>query len=128
TAIPVSGPAITPGLILTVLAVGIGVTVLTSVLPARDASKVSPIVALTRSDDDAHRELPPWVGPAVAAGVGLVAGGLLGWAMGRSPTAAGIGTGIGAVVGLAAVVVPRILSVVGATCARLFVARSPSSR
>lgn len=127
TAIPLAGPAITPGVVLATLVVGVGVTTLTALLPARDASRVAPIVALTRSDAEPPGRLPPWVAPTVALGVGAVVGAGIGLA---AVGGGGLGTGalIGALAGLFLVVVPRLLAAVVAVSTQLLVGRTAAIR
>ena len=93
--IPTSGLALAPRTIAVSLLVGVGVTQLAAVVPARRATRVPPIAALQRGDQAVstrHRRWTPWVASLVALlGVGMLVAGLFagGPATSRLSTMAG---------------------------------------
>jgi putative ABC transport system permease protein len=93
--IPTSGAELAPRTIVLALIVGVGVTQLAAVVPARRATRVPPIAALQRGDQDVptrHRRWTPWLAGLVALlGVGMLVAGLFagGPATSRLSTMAG---------------------------------------
>ncbi len=96
TPIPAAGSSISVGMVVASLIVGIGVTLTTAVLPARDAASVDPIVALTRSDDRSTRGLRWFARLGAWIVVGAVAGAAVGWQIDPTLNTAGLAAGIGA--------------------------------
>jgi putative ABC transport system permease protein len=80
--IPTGGLELGPRTIAVSLLVGIGVTLLAAITPARRATRVPPIAALQRGDQEIptrHRRWRPWIATLVALlGVGMLMAGLLG--------------------------------------------------
>ena len=80
--VPTGGLELAPRTIAISLLVGIGVTQLAAVVPARRATRVPPIAALQRGDQEIparHRRWTPWVaGLVVVLGVGMLVAGLSG--------------------------------------------------
>ncbi|HEY7453015.1 MAG TPA: ABC transporter permease [Thermoleophilaceae bacterium] len=78
--IPTSGLQLAPRTIAISLLVGVGVTQLAALVPARRATRVSPIAALQRSDQETptrHARWRPWIAATVVLlGVGLLVAGL----------------------------------------------------
>ncbi len=78
--LPTGGLELAPRTIAVALAVGIGVTLLAAIAPARRATRVPPIAALQRGDQDEptkHARFAPWVAGILAVlGIGMVAAGL----------------------------------------------------
>jgi putative ABC transport system permease protein len=128
TAVPAAGSPISATMIVASVVVGLAVTVLTALLPARDAARSSPIVALTRSDDHVERTLPPLARLGVAVAVGAVLGAICGLLVRRTPGAVAIGAVSGAVAFLVAWLLPRALGRLVMVTTRAFVGPSPSMR
>jgi putative ABC transport system permease protein len=80
--VPTGGLELAPRTIAISLLVGIGVTQLAAVIPARRATRVPPIAALQRGDQEIPtraRRWTPWVaGLVVVLGVGMLVAGLSG--------------------------------------------------
>jgi putative ABC transport system permease protein len=78
--VPTGGLELAPRTIVLSLLVGVGVTQLAALIPARRATRVPPIAALQRSDQEIparHRRLMPWIAALVAVlGVGMLVAGL----------------------------------------------------
>ena len=78
--IPTAGAELAPRTIALSLLVGIGVTQLAAIVPARRATRVAPIAALQRGDQalpTSRRRWTPWVAGLVAVlGVGMLVAGL----------------------------------------------------
>ena len=93
--IPTSGLELAPRTIAAALIVGVGVTLLAAVSPARRATRVPPIAALQRGDQSEptrRSRFAPWIaGALVLLGVAMVAAGLFasGPASSRLSTMAG---------------------------------------
>jgi putative ABC transport system permease protein len=95
--IPTSGPALTLPLVLISAVIAIGVTVLTALLPARDAARTSPIAALTHNDT--HRDLtwPLAARVLMWIAVGALSGAIIGTLVADAAligAAAGVGVGL----------------------------------
>jgi putative ABC transport system permease protein len=78
--IPTGGLELAPRTIAVSLLVGVGVTQIAALAPARRATRVAPIAALQDGDqgDRSRRRWTPWVAAAVAVlGLGMLAAGLL---------------------------------------------------
>ena len=79
---PTGGLELAPRTIAVALLVGIGVTQLAALTPARRATRVPPIAALQRGDQELpsrHRRWRPWLAGLVALlGVGMLVAGLFG--------------------------------------------------
>jgi putative ABC transport system permease protein len=79
--IPTSGLELAPRTIAVALVVGIGVTQISALVPARRATRIPPIAALQRGDQEIatkHARWRPWLAAAVVLlGVGALLGGLL---------------------------------------------------
>jgi putative ABC transport system permease protein len=92
--IPTAGAELAPRTIALALIIGVGVTQLAALVPARRATRVPPMAALQRGDQELparHRRLTPWLAGLVAVlGVGLLVLGLFadGPATGRLSTMA----------------------------------------
>ena len=78
--VPTGGLELAPRTIALSLLVGIGVTQIAAVVPARRATRVPPIAALQRGDQEVpsrHRRWTPWIAGLVALmGIGMLVGGL----------------------------------------------------
>ncbi len=128
TAIPVAGSAVSTSMVVTSAAVGMAVTILTAVLPARDAAHASPIAALTRSDDRSAPRLPAVARLALTLAAGASLGGLGGWALARSGVGVGIGAAVGAALFLLVWCLPLALGGLVGICTRLLLGRSTAMR
>ena len=128
TPIPAAGSSVSVGLVVASLVVGIGVTLSTALLPARDAASVDPIVALTRSDDRTSRGLRWFVRLAVWAAIGAVAGFALGWKIDPTISTAGIAAGVGAGALVLLSLLPLALTGLVSITTRLLTGRSPALR
>ena len=93
--VPTGGLELAPRTIALSLLVGIGVTQLAAIVPARRATRVPPIAALQRGGEEVptrHRRWTPWIAGLVALlGVGMLVAGLFagGPATSRLATMAG---------------------------------------
>lgn len=125
--IPTAGPSVTAVLIFACLVVGIGVTVFTAVLPARDAARVAPIVAVTQGDDRSTAN-HPWFRFFGWASVGAIIGGGMASRLVDGSTALALGAAGGAVAVVALSFIPRLLTGLVAGTTRLFVGRSTALR
>ena len=125
--IPTAGPSVTAALILACLVVGIGVTVFTAVLPARDAARVAPIVAVTQGDDRASLN-HPWFRFFGWSAVGALIGGSMASRLVDGTTALALGAVAGAVAVVLLSFIPRLLTGLVAGTTRLFVGRSAALR
>lgn len=109
--LPVAGSSITWWIPLVSVGIGVAVTVLTSLRPARDASRTPPICAVTGADGRDARgrravAVARWLGIVTGLAAGAaIAGQLLG---GTGPALAAAVAG--AATGVVLVVVPRLLS------------------
>jgi len=128
TPIPVAGPSLTPFLIGACLAVGIAVTVATSVLPALDAARVPPVVAVTRSDDAVRRSAPWWLRALAWGLVGAVAGVGLGTVLESGASVTAACAGAGAVLAIFMASIPPVLTGLVSATTRLLAGRSPALR
>lgn len=128
TAIPAAGSPVSASMIVISAAVGLAVTTLTAVLPARDAATASPISALTRSDDIPSAGLPMAARLGAWVTGGVLLGAVAGWSVGHSPTAAGIGAAAGGGAFLLAWLLPFALSGMVGLTTRLLLGASPVMR
>ncbi len=80
--IPTGGLELAPRTIAVSLLIGIGVTQVAAITPARRATRVPPIAALQRGDQEVptrHRRWRPWLAGLIAVlGVGMLIAGLFG--------------------------------------------------
>lgn len=128
TAIPVAGPVLTPAVVGACLVVGVLVSVATSLMPAIDAARVPPIVAVTRYDDSVQRSTPWWLRLFAWMMVGVVAGLGVGWSLGLEPQFLGIAIGAGAALALLLALIPLVLTRLVSLCTRVFAGRSRALR
>jgi putative ABC transport system permease protein len=100
-ALPDGGLVFTPGTAIVAIAVGVLVTMVAGVLPARRASRVPPIAALR----EAATEAPTVSRPRLLGGIGLTAAGILAVLLGAVGGGSAAVTGAGAVLTLVGMIV-----------------------